>query len=171
MKNWAYTINEVGHPHNGTTLWSGRYCATTGIVHRMNDKNEFEFLIVKRNKGAADFQGKWCCPCGFLERDEKAEEGVLREVYEETGYRIDIKNSYPMLFSVETDPSTCNNGNVTLRYIINVTRKDLEKDVIQDTNEIAEVKWIHQNEIDEFDFAFGHDKMLKEFIVAFGLPF
>ena len=38
--------------------------------------------------GAADGQGLWCCPCGYLDFDETLEECVIREIKEETGLTI-----------------------------------------------------------------------------------
>ncbi|MHC4109943.1 MAG: NUDIX domain-containing protein [Planctomycetota bacterium] len=39
-------------------------------------------LVERRNE---PFKGKWCLPGGFLEIDEELEDGVVRELVEETG--------------------------------------------------------------------------------------
>lgn len=52
------------------------YCVKTNSV-----------LLIKR--GNHPFMGKWALPGGFLEPDETAEEAAKRELFEETGVKID----------------------------------------------------------------------------------
>ena len=85
MKNWSYTIKEG--EHKGVTLWSGRYCAVAAFVF-CKLKGEWCILANQRGKGTPDYQGYWNCVCGYLEADESAEQGCAREVYEETGVKI-----------------------------------------------------------------------------------
>ena len=90
-KNWSYTIHEEGHPHNGKTLWSGRYCAVCGVVLFYNENTGETFALAnKRGNGTPDYQGFWNLPCGFLEANESGQQGVAREVYEETGVKMEI---------------------------------------------------------------------------------
>lgn len=166
-KNWSYTITDKNHPKCGKTLWSGRYCAVTGIVWYFNPKDDKNyFLISKRGTGAADFQGKWCLPCGFLEANETGEEGVEREIFEETGVKIETK---PIFFSVETNPKYCNNGNVTLRYICPMSSMVTPKysNINGEENEVADLKWISQDEIDNYDFCFNHADILYLFLYQY----
>lgn len=162
-KNWCYKITDINHPKYGKTLWSGRYCAVTGIVWYNDTENGKQyFLISKRGSGAADFQGKWCLPCGFLECNESGEEGVIREVKEETGISID--RAY--FHSVETDPKFCNNGNVTLRYSCPVKSMEVPKyEIINgEDNEVSDLAWISEDEIDNYDFCFNHADVLYLFL-------
>lgn len=184
-KNWSYKITDENHPHFGKTLWSGRYCAVTGILFWMknplkycweNDgtelRDEVYVLIEKRGIGAADFKGKWCMPCGFLECDETGEQGLSREFYEETGIKVDYRNWN--LFNIQTNPEKCNNGNVTIRYSMNIRYnqevnsvdelpKPNYKNINGEVNEVAEVKWIKLSEIDNYEWCFNHDELIKEF--------
>lgn len=166
-KNWSYTITDKNHPKCGKTLWSGRYCAVTGIVwfYNVKDRKNY-FLISKRGTGAADFQGKWCLPCGFLESNETGEEGVKREILEETGIKV---SCVPMFFSVETDPKYCNNGNVTLRYICPVDSMKTPKytNINGEENEVSDLKWISEDEIDNYDFCFHHSDILYSFLYQY----
>lgn len=185
-KNWSYKIQDENHPHYGKTLWSGRYCAVTGVLFWVKNPinfyswlfdytnevlDEVYVLIEKRGTGAADFRGKWCMPCGFLECDESGEEGISREFYEETGIKVSSKNW--TLFNVQTNPEKCNNGNVTIRYSMDIRNeydindaKDLPKpnykNINGEANEVADVKWIKLSEIDNYEWCFNHDELLKE---------
>lgn len=165
MKNWSYTINDEKHPHNGKTLWSGRYCAVVGFVFSFNKKTEELFILAnKRGIGTPDFQGLWNCPCGFLEADESGEQGVAREIYEETGLNVD--SSKFSLFGVQTDPAKSNNGNVSLRYVAVLGSDKLPElkyeNVNGEENEVEDVKWININDIYEYEWAFGHDEVINQ---------
>lgn len=157
-KNWSYKITDTNHPKCGKTLWSGRYCAVTGIVCYIDENDVNWFLITKRGSGAADYQGKWCMPCGFLEANETGEQGTIREVKEETG--ISIPKAY--LFSVETDPKYCNNGNVTLRYASILDEMPVPNyvNINGEENEVENVKWISEDEIENYDFCFNHKDLI-----------
>ena len=166
MKNWSYTIKEGEHA--GKTLWSGRYCAVVGIVVFCEDDNfiaqNIYILATKRGKGTPDYQGYWCMPCGFLEADESGQQGVAREVFEETGIQYDPKGFE--LYGVQTEPELCNNGNVTLRYI-HLAKEMAEPNYVNingEADEVEEVKWIRVSEIDNYKWAFDHDKLIKEIL-------
>ncbi len=61
--------------------------AGVGVLIR-NEKNEF--LLGKRT--VDNGMGFWSTPGGFIEPNETLEEAGLREVLEETGYKIDNIN-------------------------------------------------------------------------------
>jgi 8-oxo-dGTP diphosphatase len=60
-------------------LYENPVPATAAVV--LDD--EHLLLLVKR--GAEPAKGEWCLPGGFVELDESPEQGVLRELHEETG--------------------------------------------------------------------------------------
>lgn len=156
-KNWSYKITDPNHPKCGTTLWSGRYAAVTGAV-LISCNEEIFVLANKRGSGTPDYQGYWNLPCGFLERNETGEEGVCREIFEECGLKLD-PHQFDLL-SVETDPRTCNNGNVTIRYISLNWVKELPKlkyeNINGETDEVESVKWINVKDVDKYQWAFNH---------------
>ena len=161
--NWSYKITDLDHPKCGTTLWSGRYCAVCGIV-LVNCKQDTFVLANLRGSGTPDYQGYWNLPCGFLEDNETGAEGVCREIFEECG--LTLAPSCFSLFDVETDPLTCNNGNVTIRYIALRTILELPKlkyeNINGEENEVESVKWINIKEIDNYKWAFNHDILIKK---------
>lgn len=161
MKNWSYTIKEGEHA--GKTLWSGRYCAVTGVVLYNDLDTDIDYILAtKRGKGTPDYQGYWCLPCGFLEADESGKQGVAREIFEETGIKYDPKQFW--LWDVQTEPELCNNGNVTLRFYTLVDEMVTPNyvNINGEVDEVEEVKWIPVMEIDNYKWAFGHDVLIKE---------
>lgn len=50
--------------------------------------HECRVLLVQRGKEPG--KGRWTFPGGFLEEDEAPDEGLIREVREETGLRVEV---------------------------------------------------------------------------------
>lgn len=172
-KNWCYKITDPNHPKCGTTLWSGRYCAVTGIVIRQmrnTNRDGFDYYVLAnlRGNGTPDYQGYWNMPCGFLESNESGEEGVCREMFEECGYKVMPEDMG--LFNVETDPRYCNNGNVTLRYFnIEFCTKLPElkyTNINGEEGEVESVKWINVKDINNYKWAFNHNKLITDFMLC-----
>lgn len=44
-------------------------------------------LLARRAPGLLE-AGKWCLPGGFINRDESIQQGIVREIREETGYEV-----------------------------------------------------------------------------------
>lgn len=69
---------------------SKKYCykyphpsVTTDCVIFGFDGNSIQILLIER--GSEPFKGEWAFPGGFLNPDETAEDGAIRELKEETG--------------------------------------------------------------------------------------
>ena len=71
MENKVYTYK---HPHPSVTV----DCVIFGF-----DGSSLQVLLIER--GAEPFKGCWAFPGGFLNMDESAAEGAMRELEEETG--------------------------------------------------------------------------------------
>ena len=56
---------------------------TGGILEK-----DGKYLLVQENKKIC--KGKWNIPAGGLEENESLIEGAKREIYEETGYKVEI---------------------------------------------------------------------------------
>lgn len=73
-------------------------CSKCGWVHYHNSRPTASAIIVRDNKvllckRAKDpFKGKWDLPGGYLEEEESPEEALKREMKEELGVEIEIKN-------------------------------------------------------------------------------
>lgn len=61
-------------------------------------------ILIKR--GGHPFLGKWALPGGFLEKDETAEEGGARELFEETGVKVRSLKQLPVFSNPKRDPRT-----------------------------------------------------------------
>ena len=154
MKNFKITAVE-----DGKEYWISRAVAVSVFLF-VKDKDQIYILANKRGAGAADFQGLWNCPCGYLDWDETAKEAACREVLEECGIKIDPRML--TLHAVITDPNQ-NRQNVTLRFsgMINKSQLKYSKPEGGEENEVSEIKFIPFHEVSKYKWAFDHDEIIQ----------
>ena len=100
-------------------------------------------LLVKHKPERQGFwQGKWICPGGKLEVGEPIEEGIKREVREETN--LEIKLTTPL---VPFERIVGTNGNTELHviYIDYVAEKDSGD--LKPDSDVGEAEWIPRSDI------------------------
>lgn len=102
-----------------------------GIIEKDN-----KILMVKEAKQKC--YGKWNIPAGHLEDGETIFEGAIREVFEETGCKVKLKNVLPII-NKELDNNTF--------LIITFTAELLEEHISFNNEEILEVKWTSKAEL------------------------
>lgn len=111
-------------------------------------------LLVKR-AGKWLESGKWALPGGFMERNETAIQATLREIQEETGYRVKIIK----LLKISDTPRRRHEDrqNISFIYLARPVKKVSEFD-----DEVSEIKWFFLNHLpDEKNMAFDHLKTIK----------
>lgn len=156
MKNFAIQTAD------GVTHWVSRSVAVVSLILvKGKDSNRY-VLANKRGNGAPDYVGMWNCPCGYLDYNETGEEGASRELFEETGFIIDP--SEMKLLSISTDPRE-NRQNVVIVYYSYLNEDDLVQKEPEggEENEVEVVRFININNIDDYEWAFGHDKLIKDY--------
>ena len=160
MKN-----HPIKNPETGKIEWVARNIAALTLITGYDKSGRLNVLANIRGPETPDpeFRGCWCLPCGYLDYDETIAEGAAREVFEETGLKINPKQLE--LFFINDNPKDDKRQNVTFRYkytfpsyIENaiLTSKNSEK------GEVNCIKWILFDEIDNYKWAFNHDRIIKE---------
>ena len=160
------------NPETGKEEWISRAMAVLAIVLG-KDKDENTYVLAqKRGEGTPDpeFIGCWCLPCGYLDYNESLHQAIAREVLEETGVNVHPDNFE--LFYINDNPFSDKRQNVTFRF-----RTKLEgyiddwelSDKNSEINEVSDIKWININEINNFDWAFNHDKIICENCTNYGI--
>lgn len=136
------------------------------VTHALVEKDG-ALLLVKRAGDILE-TGKWGLPGGFLDRDETASQGVLRELLEETGWEGEIVT----LFRINTNPNRPKEDrqNVAFDFIVRPI-----KHVGTQDEESSKVEWIPIEKLLSFDkFAFDHGESIQLYlrykIAPFTLP-
>lgn len=102
-----------------------------GIIEKDN-----KILMVKEAKKKC--YGKWNIPAGHLESGETIFEGAIREIFEETGCEVKLKNVLPIM-SKDIEDKTL--------IIITFTTELLEEKISFNKEEIIDVKWISKEKL------------------------
>lgn len=109
-------------------------------------------LMVKR--GGYPMIGYWGLIGGYLGWDELPQEGVVRELKEETG----LKGKNPRLFGVYGGTKRDKDGrqNVGILYLVDAVGRGKALD------EVKEVKWFDLTDLPE-KIAFDHRRMIEDY--------
>lgn len=144
----------------GKEYWYSRSMATAAFIFTKTNDG-WGVLANKRGKGTPDFQGMWNCPCGYLEHNITLEENCVKEVFEETNLTID--KEHLQMVGINSNPSE-NHQNVTVRFMSVIDNIDIESlnSKNSETNEVDEIAIIPLSQIDNYEWAFGHDVIVKE---------
>ena len=85
--------------------WHYKYehmSVTTDCVVFTYEEGKLKVLLVQR--GGEPYKGMWAFPGGFLNMDENAEQGALRELREETGLKPSAIGQLGVFSDVDRDP-------------------------------------------------------------------
>ena len=157
-------------------IWHSRASAVVITVWCFIENTPY-LLLGKRGDGCPDEVGKWNLPCGYLDWNETLSEAAEREVFEETGLNIrsiqqDTKRvirrhmSHPWKISSSINPQRNAKQNISHHFAL-LYKADKLAELSMDycePNEVADLKWIRQDEIEKFDYAFNHLEVIREFL-------
>lgn len=127
------------------------------VVVHMIVEMDGKLLLAKRTGDLLE-SGKWSLPSGFLDRDETAAAGALRELKEETGWEAEVTS----LFRVNTNPNRPyeDRQNISLDFIL----KPLKKTGVPDT-ENSKIEWIPFEKLLPLEeFAFDHGESIGYYL-------
>lgn len=126
------------------------------VVHAIAEMDD-KLLLVKRSPKISE-GGKWSLPSGYLDRDETAVEGVLRELWEETGW----EGGVPELFFIKTDPNRPHEDrqNISFHFLVKPVKQTGKPDW-----ESTEVAWVRIGELPPLqDLAFDHGEAVGRYL-------
>ena len=104
---------------------------TGGILEK-----DGKYLLVQENKETC--KGKWNVPAGGLDDNESLIEGAKREIFEETGSKVEITGVISIVNEILEEI------NVVCFFF---DTKIIEENIHADGNEISNVKWFSYDEI------------------------
>lgn len=185
FNNRPNTLHKVGDKN----IWESRSVAVNGVIllyFFVPGSIVFNFsgiyvLVSKRGPNAADYQGKYNLVAGYLDWNEDGRQALVRETWEETGLDLEslldnpsyniIQSDLDNPWHVKTDPSA-NRQNISLRYGIKLSSSDnsmptLSVEHNEVDGEVEDPQWMPVKDIDEHEWAFGHDDVIKEYFNFF----
>ena len=111
--------------------------------------------VLLTRRAIPPFQGRWCIPGGHIERGEKVEDAIRREVKEETN--LDFQTQF-FGFYEEIFPEIQWHAVVLVFY-------GLPQGEVKPDHEVSEWKWVSPQEFGKFSpLAFGHDRALEDWL-------
>jgi len=167
--------NRCHNTVDGSEVWDSRSVAVVGMI-LMRHEGEIYTILGKRGTACPNEVGKWCMPCGFLDKNETCEEGVVREIWEESGFNcIEAISKYEVLHDQMNFPWKINSTpdtdiqNVSMHYALflksgeeGLPELTIEHNAIEE--EVSEVKWVNTNDLGLYDIAFNHESTIRVFV-------
>ena len=142
------------------TVTEGTVCGSCGRVWYRNPRPTAGAAIVRDGKvllavrGGEPYKGKIDIPGGFLNIAETALEGLRREIHEELGVEIDVS----MSDCLQAEPHRYgDDGSWTLAFGFHARLLSGEPKASDD---VADLLWVEESELDDLDFAWPHDREL-----------
>ena len=137
----------------------GKYCykyphpaVTTDCVVFGLEGKRLNILLIER--GNEPYKGCWAFPGGFMNIDETAEEGARRELFEETGLKLEELKQFGTFTAVNRDPRE---RVITIAFYAVVRKSD-----VQGGDDASKAQWFPIEDIPPL--AFDHDDILRKAI-------
>ena len=126
-----------------------RPAVTTDCVVFGFDGRDLKILLIER--GLDPYKGCWAFPGGFLNMNETAEQGALRELMEETSLKLRYIKQVGAFSDINRDPRD---------RVITIAFYALAKNAaVQGGDDAAKAQWFSLNEVPRL--AFDHDHILR----------
>lgn len=114
-------------------------------------------IILKRNRvllverAKAPFQGYWSLPGGVLETGERLEEGVCREVLEETGLIVKPLRVVEIFQRIMRDAQ----GRVEYHYVLVDYFCRVAGGVLEARDDVSRAEWVSRSELSRYEITEG----------------
>jgi 8-oxo-dGTP diphosphatase len=116
--------------------------------------NELGLHVLLIKRGKEPFKGAWALPGGFVGEKETLEHAAVREVQEETGFRLPVLHPMKAYSDPERDPRGRNIAFCHLALVM------LTNDAVSGGDDADEARWVPLDQ--DIDLAFDHADMLTD---------
>ena len=108
-----------------------------GAVVIKLENDELKFLIIRQHDNC------WGFPKGHVEKGETEEETAIREIKEETNIDVEIDNKFRKVITYSPKEGV-------MKDVVFFIGKAISLDLIIDSNELLEAKWVGVNEVKNY---------------------
>lgn len=108
----------------------------------IKDESDRVLLVKHRPERGGFWQGKWICPGGKLELGERIEDGVRREVREETNLEIRLTSPLPPFDRIVESEGQTELHVIYIVYMAEKSAGDLKPD-----SDVDEARWATREDI------------------------
>lgn len=124
------------------------------LVFAKKQEETFILLIQRKNE---PFKDKWAFPGGFMNIDETTQEAACRELWEETGLKVENVYQIGVFDSVQRDPR---------ERVITVAYYTLLEEVVEVNakDDAKKAQWFSLKALPEL--AFDHQEILKRALIS-----
>ena len=109
-------------------------------------------------RGGTPLKGYWSLPGGLLETGETLEEGIAREVLEETGLRIEVVDFYGIFQRIMRDSK----GRAEYHYLLIDYVCKVVGGTLRAGDDVARVEWVPRRRLKEYLMTEGTLSVIEE---------
>jgi 8-oxo-dGTP diphosphatase len=131
-----------------------RAALTVDALVFVKEGNTFFVLLIERGK--EPFKNKWALPGGFIKMDETLETACKRELFEETGLKVEQMAQFKTYDAIDRDPR---HRTISVVYFAELN----EIQQVKGGDDASRAEWFSVSELPEL--AFDHKQIIEEFFV------
>lgn len=129
-----------------------RPSVTVDCIVFLRDEKSLKVLLIQR--GNPPFKGQWAFPGGFVDMDEELEDAAVRELYEETGLKLNGLTQMHTFGKIGRDPR---GRTISVVFLGFADKKTAEK--VKGSDDANDAQWFCVKEVPPL--AFDHNEVLK----------
>lgn len=129
------------------------------IVSAIIENSKGEILIGKKPSNRGVYLNVWHIPGGGIEQGERIEEGLKREIKEETS--LEIIDIQPIIFSDDITTKIKDNESEEIHMIFLDFKCKAKTDNFTPNGDLENLKWIPKSEIKNYNLTPPGQKLFK----------
>ena len=129
-----------------------KIAVTVDSVVFCKGNNQFKVLLIQRKKDP--FKDEWALPGGFVNEGENLETAAKRELYEETGVKVESMEQVQAFGEPGRDPR---GHTISIAFL---SRIFCEED-LKPSDDAKDAKWFEVDKLPTMKLAFDHDEIIN----------
>lgn len=132
------------------------------LIFQQNRAGQREILLVER--AGNPLKGYWSLPGGLLETGETLEEGVCREVLEETGLRVEVVRFFEIFERILRDKD----GRAEYHYLLHDYLCRVKDGKLRAGDDVSDAQWVLRRDLGKYVITEGTREVIERAFRARG---